>query len=136
MQRCTLEAENDEVISMISIILEHKLAILVFSETLAWILLIPMFYFRHWQRNNIGFFTFLGLSIFFGYVPHLTIPILSCIAENSFAALYESKDTLIFIIIIILLFIFGATKGKSLVLKIDHAMFEFAQKFKEKRKNH
>ncbi len=119
---------------MIDTILEHKIAILVFSESLAWILLIPMFYFRHWKRNNLGFFTFLGLSIFFGYVPHLTIPILTCIVERSFSALYESTDTLIFIVIIILLFVFGATKGKSLVVKIDNAMFEFAQRFKEKRK--
>lgn len=121
---------------MIGFILENKFSILFFSEALAWILLIPTFYFRHWKRNNFGFFTSLGLSGFFGYVPHFTIPIMNCVVEKSIASLYESKDTLIFILIIITLFIFAATKGKALVKKIDDAMFTFAQKFKEKRKAH
>ncbi|HWK23220.1 MAG TPA: hypothetical protein VNS08_09345 [Ureibacillus sp.] len=120
---------------MINYILTNKIPILIVSETIAWILLIPMFYFRHWKRNNIGFFTSLILSCFFGYVPHISIPIIACITEGSLDALYNSIDTLIFLMIIILLFVFGATKGKSFVQKIDNKIYLIAQKYKARNEH-
>lgn len=113
-------------------ILENKIQILIISECIAWLLLIPMFYFRHWHRIKIAFIVSMALSGFFGYIPHITIPLIVCYHEKSLSALYQSKDTLFFIIIILILFVFGMTKGKSVVLKIDNVMYNLAQNYRQR----
>lgn len=116
---------------MISFILNYRFRILFFSEIVAWILLLPMGYFRHWEPSLPLFILFTVLSGFFGYVPHFGIPLLTCYVEKSWKALYNNKSSLIFSCLVLLIIVFGLTFGKEYVLKIDGMLYEFAQQQKE-----
>lgn len=117
---------------IIGIILNNKWIILIASELIAWFLLFLMGYFRYWKSSKIGFTVSTVLSVCFGYIPHFGIPILMCIEEGNLGALYSSKEALLFDLLIISLILFGITKGKQLVIKIDS---HFQEKFKVIRAN-
>lgn len=115
---------------MIQILIENKWTILGICEPLAWFFLIPMAYFRYRKPNKLAFVISTIVSGFLGYVPHVTIPILIAIHEKSIAPFIEEKSTMLFVAAILLLFLYGATKGKQLVITLDEKL---KKKFEQKK---
>ena len=72
-------------------IIEYKWLILLTCEVLAWIFLFFMLVFRYWLKNKPLFLISTVLSVFLGYVPHVSIPILIAVREKSVMALVENK---------------------------------------------
>lgn len=113
-------------------LIQHKWSILLISEIIAWLLLIPTGYYRYWKDNKLLYVLSLSLSIFFGYVPHITLPIIVFIINKDINTLYKDKNSLIFIFFIFILVLYGATFGKKTILKIDNKVKEFATKHRAK----
>lgn len=119
---------------MLDFILNNKWSILLISECIAWLFLFAMGYYRYWKPSKAHFIIVTILSCLFGYVPHFSIPVLMCIKEGSWTALYQSKDALLFDGFILALIIFGFTLGKKYVIKIDRYFAQKATHAKEKIK--
>ena len=120
---------------MLNFILDNKWSILLTSECIAWLFLFAMGYYRYWKPSKIHFIIATVLSCIFGYVPHFGIPVLLCIKEGSWTALYESKDALFFDGFILALILFGLTFGKKYVVKIDRYFSRKASLTKENIKS-
>ena len=113
---------------IVNTIIAYKWGILLTCEVLGWVFMGFMFYFRYFIQSNPLFWISTAISGAFGYIPHLSIPILIAIHEKSITALLENKGDFIFVLCIISIIVLGFTFGKRYVAKFDRYMFQLAER--------
>lgn len=109
-------------------IIEHKWLILLSCEVLAWAFVVLMIYFRYFLKSKTLFWISTVISGILGYVPHLGIPILIALHEQSFTAIFENKGDFAFVLCIVGLLVLGFTFGKKYIALFDRYLFKLAEK--------
>jgi len=98
---------------MVNFILEYKWMILLILEVLAWLATFFMFYARYQMQSTLWFRLALILTVATGIIPQVLMGIVN------FSA---TKEVDLFVLVIIMLFLYGLTFGKKHVQKLDEWM--------------
>jgi len=109
-------------IMMISILLEYKWWILLSCELIAWAATFYMFYAMYWLKSNLQFIIAGLVALLTGYVPHITL---------AFADFLKYREINSFLVVVVILFVFGITIGRKYISKIESKIKNWAIKHRQ-----